>query len=197
MDQEDFDIEMDRKSKGKFNRYVDMENHRHKPYGHRKKDILFFVYLISILLWGFLIAYLQPEIGIYGWVILAIPLLVFIISTLSLDSTSRAVEENFEQSQFLNAGLLLVLPLLACITKDFKGDHNLMVQIIFFAITFSLVSMIDVFVQFKWLTITNHVKSIFQTIALTLILFSLYLYYANNGGVPWVIKPGENPLPVF
>ena len=96
MDQEDFDIEMDRKSKGKFNRYVDMENHRHKPYGHRKKDILFFVYLISILLWGFLIAYLQPEIGIYGWVILAIPLLVFIISTLSLDSTSRAVEENFD-----------------------------------------------------------------------------------------------------
>lgn len=165
-------------------RELDWDTRKHKPYGQTKKDILFGIYLSAIILWGILLAYLSPNVDLWGWIILLIPILVFLISMFSLDGVSTIVEENVFQINTLSVGLLIILPLLAFITKDFKGDQILMVQVVLLAITFSLLSMIDVWVSEKWITLTRHVRSIFQTVSLTLILFALYLYYSTMGTIP-------------
>lgn len=163
------------------------ETRKHKPYGQKKKDILFGIYLAAIILWGILLAYLSPDVDVWGWIILVIPIAVFLISMFSLDGVSTIVEENVFQINTLSVGLLIILPLLAFITKDFKGDKLLMAHVVLLAITFSLFSMIDVWVSEKWITLTRHVRSIFQTVSLTLILFALYLYYSYHstfGSIP-------------
>lgn len=164
---------------------LDWETRKHKPYGARKKDVLFSVYLVAILLWGILLAYLQPETDFLGWIILIIPILVFLIATLSLDSISATVESNVFQFNSLSVGLLIIMPLLTFITRDFKGNQRLMVQIVLLAITFGLISMIDVWIAEKWITAIRHIKSVFQTVSLTLVLFALYLYYSSMGALPW------------
>ena len=165
---------------------LDWETRKHKPYGHLKKDILFGIYLAAILLWGFLLIYLQPTVDPLGWIILFIPMVVFLIATVSLDGLSPTVEGAITHISTLSVGLLIILPLLAFITKDFKGDQQLMIHVVLLAITFSLFAMIDVWVSEKWLTIVHHVRSIFEILSLTLILFALYLYYSTMGKLPWI-----------
>lgn len=164
---------------------LDWETRKHKPYGTKKKDVLFGIYLSAILLWGLLIAYLQPDTDFLGWIILIVPILVFLISTLSLDSLSVLVESNMFKFSSLSVGLLIILPLLTFITRDFKGDKRTMIQIVLLAITFGLLSMIDVWVAEKWISVVKHIKSIFQIVSLTLVLFALYLYYSSMGALPW------------
>lgn len=192
-DDENQDNDEDRKSKNSYKkrpnygyeRPVDWTNKKHKPYGSTKKDVIFFVYLIALLLWGIIIAYLSPKVTLWGFIILAIPFLVFILGMITIDSLSPAVEDSLFRHNVLATGLLIILPLLAFITKDFKGDQTLMIQVVLLAITFSLLSMVDVWIPEKWLSLVQHIKSIFQTFALTLILFSLYLYYASMEHLPW------------
>src|SRR5438093_1272426 len=92
---------------------LDWNTRKRKPYGYRKRDILFGIYLAAIILWGILMIYLQPNVSIYGWIILLIPIIVFLLTTISLDSLSALVEENVFQLNTLATGLLIVLPLLS------------------------------------------------------------------------------------
>src|SRR5581483_10355498 len=131
---------------------------------------------------------LMPTVDIWGWIILVIPIVIFFISMLSLDSLNIHVEENMFRFNVLSTGLIIILPLLALITKDFKGDHHLMNTVILLAIVLILLAMIDVWVPEKWISIVNHIRSIFQTGSLTLILFALYLYYSTMDHLPWTVK---------
>lgn len=192
-DDEEEDVNYTKKSRTSYKKRpnygyensVDWTNKKHKPYGSTKKDLIFFIYLIALLLWGIIIAYLSPKVELWGFIILAIPFLVFIIGMITIDSLSPAVEDSLFRHNILATGLLIILPLLAFITKDFRGDQVLMIQVVLLAITFSLLSMVDIWIPEKWLSLVQHIKSIFQTFALTLILFSLYLYYSSMEHLPW------------
>ena len=97
-----------------------------KPYGSSKHDIIFAFYLLLIFIWAIIIIWLSPSIDIYGWVILGIPLFLFMVAMLSLDDMAPVVEENAQNYNVLSAALLFTIPLLKFITSDFKGDRELM-----------------------------------------------------------------------
>lgn len=179
-----------------YEKDVDWINKKHKPYGSAKKDYLFFIYLFAILVWGIILAYLQPSVKLAGWILLAIPLVVFVLGILTIDSLSPAVEADMFQYNILSTGLLIILPLLTFITRDFKGDHHLMIEIVLLAITFSLLSMIDVWIPEKYLSLTKHIRSIFQTFSLTLILIALYLYYSAMDHLPWTQPSNSETVPI-
>lgn len=159
----------------------DWEGHRHKYYGNRKVDILFILYVIAILLWALIAWYIQSSVGLF---ILFIPLIIFFITLISLNKLSVSVEDEMFRTNFLAAGMLLTLPLLTFVAKTFTGDRKLMVRVLLLAVTFTILSMVDIWVPEKYLSVTNHIRSIFQTIALTLILYSLYLFYEAMGEFP-------------
>lgn len=160
---------------------VEWENRRHKYYGDTKIDIIFLIYIISIIIWAFLVIYLKSDAGFF---ILLIPFVIFIISMCSLPRLSLSVEDEMFKVNYLATGMLITLPLLTCVIAGFKGNKESMIRVVLLAVTFTIISMIDVWVPEKYISMLKHIRSILQTISLVLILYSLYLYYYHMGDFP-------------
>lgn len=159
----------------------DWNGDRHKHYGDNKLNTVFIVYILAILVWAAIAWYVQSNVGIF---ILFIPFVVFLIAICSLSGLSNSVEDSMFRTNFLATGMLITLPLLSCVISSFKGDRTIMIRVLLLAVTFTILSMIDVWVPEKYLSVTNHIRSIFQTLSLTLILYALYIFYDSMGDFP-------------
>lgn len=164
---------------------VDWEARKHKSYGNGKIDTLFLIYFIFIILWGILVWYLHPSVDWKGWLIMFLPWIVFFIAIWYLDSLSVHVENIVGENNFLTTGLFIAIPLMALVSKDITDQqHNSVVnKVVLFAVTFAVLSMIDIWLPEKLLSIVNHLRSIFQTMSITLIIFSMYYHYYHLGRV--------------
>lgn len=135
-------------------------------------------YVMAVMLWVIVIYVLKLyQTTVLGWCILFIPLIVFVISFGSASYLTVDVEDKLFQYNYLTIGILLVLPLITWITRDFAGDTKRLIGICVVAIVFAMLSMIDIWVTREWLSVVKHIKSVFQTMALTLLIFTFYLYY--------------------
>jgi len=182
-------IHLDKEDRLKSDDVKDKEwkNLRHKYYGENKIDIIFIIYIIAIILWAFLVIYLMSDCGFF---ILLIPFLVFFVAIISLSRLSLAVEDEMFEVNFLSTGMLITLPLLSCIIATYKGDKTAIIKVTLMAVTFTILSMIDVWVPEKYLSEMKHIRSILQTISLVLILYSLYMYYSHMGNFPLMTDRG-------
>lgn len=155
-----------------------------QPYGTRKTRAIQSLYIICSVLWIVLILLL----GLYhtdwpGLVILSLPLFVFAFGFVNSSDLSVEVEEDMSKANYLSIGLLVVLPLLTFCTNDYKGDGQAKIHfmtIIIVALILTMLSMVDIWVKKKWMTLMKHIKSILQTTSLTLIIFALYTYYVER-----------------
>lgn len=139
------------------------------------------VYALAILLWLFCIWALELyDTTWLGYLILALPILLFVIGMINACSLTVEVEETIFSFSYLSISLLIVFPLLAWIAKDYVQDKEKLIQIMIIAVVFALLSLFDIWVRPKWLTVVRHLKSIFQTLALTLLIFALYAYYLGR-----------------
>jgi hypothetical protein len=59
----------------------------------------------------------------------------------------------------------------------YKG---IIVEAMILAIMLSMISLIDVWVEPKWLSIVKHIKSILQTASLALLIYALYMFYVGR-----------------
>jgi hypothetical protein len=89
-------------------------------------------------------------------------------------------------ANFLTIGLLLALPLLNWTSKGYNGCKKTFTLIIILAITFSILSMYDIWVPKKWLSVYKHGRSCLQTLSLTLVIFGLVEYFLCKEGVSLV-----------
>ncbi len=134
------------------------------------------IYLIAIVIWLILIIY-TGFYRLHGAFILAIPFIIFVIGIINASCLSTDVEEYMFAANFLTIGLLLALPLLNWTCKGYSGDKRLFTLIIVLAITLSIFSMYDIWVPIKWLSVYKHIRSCFQTLSLTLVIFGLVEYF--------------------
>ena len=154
---------------------------KYKEYGRKKTAITQSVYIAASLVWIFILYYLcLYQTDLIGLLILFIPILAFAIAYANAGALTIEVEEDMFKANFLSLGLLILLPLLTWIGKDFEGDKSKFVCVIILALIFTMLSLIDIWVRRRWFSIVKHIKSVFQTLALTLIIYSLYSYYAQK-----------------
>lgn len=155
-----------------------------KNYGTRKTRLVQGLYLVASVLWLALCYLLRLfHTNFIGLLILLIPLAVFAFGFISSSSLSIEVEDDMFKSNYLSVGLLVMFPLLIWCTNDYKGDIGKRAQfitIIIVALVLTMLSLIDIWVSKKWITLVKHVKSILQTSSLTLIIFALYHYYLER-----------------
>lgn len=155
-----------------------------KTYSQRRVTGVRIVYILAILLWVIIVWCLRLyKTSFMGWVILALPIILFGIGFLNAPYLTVEVEDSIFSIGYLSIALVVVLPILVWITKDFTGDRDMIMGILLIAIIFTMLSLYDIWVRPKWLTVSRHLKSVFQTLALTLLIFALYAYYL-----------GRNPL---
>lgn len=159
----------------------DCKINKYKKYGRNKTRTIQLTYIIASILWILLIA----VTGLYqttllGYLILTIPLCVFGFGFINAQHLTVEVEENVFTANSLSIGLLILLPLLTEVDKSFNKNKKIFTRAMIIAVVLAMFSLIDVWVQPKMLSVTKHIKSILQTLALTLLVYALYMYYAGR-----------------
>lgn len=152
-----------------------------RKYGRRKTKAVQIVYIASIVIWILLLWALSLyTTDFVGYCILAIPIIVYAIGYFNASTLTVEVEESVFSLTALSIAILIVLPILAWVNKDFGGDKQFLVRIMIVAIILEMLSLIDIWVRPKWLSVVRHIKSVLQTAALTLLVFALYTYYMGR-----------------
>jgi len=150
---------------------------------HHPKDVILyirFVYIIGILVWILILHFLKlHKMNFFIIAIIAIPFVCFLIGYVNAPKLTGELEDELFRSNYLSVGLLLVIPLLTWINKEYVGDKTRYTKILVLAIITSLLSMIDVWVSDKYLPVLKHAQSVLQTYSIALLVYALYSYYTE------------------
>lgn len=147
-------------------------------YEKKQTQLIENIYIFSILFWIVLIIVIGifPGCSFLELFILLIPILVFLVCYNSAKFVTTDVE-NFVTTGLLSFVLILVVvPILTLVGKRFPNDI-LFLRLGVLAITFGVLSLLDVWVSVKYISIIKHVRSILRTFAITLVVFILLRYF--------------------
>lgn len=149
-----------------------------KPYGQRKTFYTRVVYFFGSLLWIgliFLLGLYPPTV--WGYFLIFFPIFIFIIGFVNAPSMTLELEDQMFKVNFLSLGLIIVLSLFAWLTKDYSGNKKQFVTLLILAIIFALLAVVDVWVSRKWFSVVKHIKTVSQTLSISILMYALYLYW--------------------
>lgn len=136
------------------------------------------VYLLGILLW-FLFIFIFKLYRVKNFIeisILFIPVIIFFIAYLNAKDITTNVETFMFQANLLTLGLLVTLPLINW-ANEIGREKDLFIVMTSTAIVLSMFSLVDIWVGERHLCIAQHIKSIFQTLAIFLLSFGLIRFF--------------------
>lgn len=160
---------------------ADIDKNEKCAYCDQTIEKLIIIYIILILFWIFIIVCLDIYHSIES-IILLIPVIVFLLGMINLHSITPTIEDEMFKASYLSIGLILALPLVTWMSKDFKGDHSKFICTIIVALSLSLITLIDLWVSREWYCVYKHTKSGLQTMAITLLIYSMFTYLINRSG---------------
>lgn len=139
------------------------------------------VYILAVVIWVIFIVYFHLyRTNPLGIMILCIPLLAFLLGYINTCLVDRAAEREALSLSYLTVGLLVLFPIIAWFKEDdgeWRKDEAITLLVI--SVMLILTSSLDFCVDNKWISLVRHIKSIAQIIAVTLIVFALYLYFSS------------------
>lgn len=143
-------------------------------------QVLQMIYIVAIIAWIYLVwTFVLPWTDVLGYLILAIPIFLFLLGYAFASVITEEVEENVFGGNYLAVGLLVILPLLTWVNRDHctgcSSAHHF-TSILVLALILTLASLIDVWLPPQWLFIMRHVHSILVTMALALLMYAFYEY---------------------
>lgn len=159
------------------------DNRKKKPYGRRKTQSIQVVYLLGILIWLLIIVFLGLYTAdLFGWIILIIPILVYVFSFVNARTLTVEVEENLFAVNYLSIAILIGIPIFMKLNKHEAKNRGCLARILVVAILLAVLSLVTLWVNPKWVSLVNHIKSALQTASLVLLVYALYVYYLDIFG---------------
>jgi len=150
-------------------------------YSEEKAAQVRLVYVVGLVVWILIIALVKLyNTDVIGWIILAIPPIVFLTGYINSDYLTVEIEKENFQANYFAIGLLLILPLLTWANREYKGDKVRFTKILVIAIIIVMLSLLDVWVRKEYLSVNKHIKSALQTIAISLLIYAFYTYYIDD-----------------
>ena len=144
-------------------------------------SLIRFVYITAIIFWIMVIYYFNLyDMGFLSYFFILIPIIIFLLGYVHADVIDERVEKEVFQASFLAIGLLVILPVLNWMKQDCASHDERFMRLMIFAITLSLFGALDVWLPFKYIRITKHIRSALETISLILFVFVLYIYYIDS-----------------
>jgi len=153
-----------------------------KKYSEKKIWYVKAFYIFAIVLWIAIILFtgILRRIDMIGGLILLMAIVVFFVGYWNADHITVDVEEQLFRSNYLAVGLLIVIPLLTWINRDMTVDKKDFTIVIILSVIFIMLSLLDLWTKRGWNSVVKHVRSIFQTMAIVLLIYAFYLYYAST-----------------
>ena len=151
-------------------------------YHKNQHEMLQLLYVVAIIAWIFLTACyrINPPRDIIELSILLLPVVCFLIAFMSIHMISESVEAMMLKANLLTIGLLVALPLINWSKETSIENKTLFIQLAVTAIILSLITLIDWWVPQCYLYMQKHIKSIFQTFAIVLLIFGLYRFFCDS-----------------
>ena len=136
------------------------------------------VYASAVIIWIYLILWLcLYKAHCMSVIILTIPFILFATGFFNSSVVTEEVERSVFKTNYAGVGFLFLVPLLAWVSKGYDGDSQWFITILMVSIILILLSLVDIWVQRKWMRTYRHAISTLQTMALFLVIYSLHEYY--------------------
>lgn len=139
-------------------------------------------YLLGTVIWILLFFWMQtyfPDRCWASWIFLFVPLIVFAINFLCLSWSETTIADYMFQGNFLSFGFLIAVILINWNSPFSPQDKINFYRILLIAFILLMLSLIDIWFMEVMIFFHYHIRSILQTMALTLLAYSLYLYYCE------------------
>lgn len=158
------------------------EHHDALP-SKKRRFIVQVIYIIATVIWILLLFYLQvyKHDSVVGYLILIIPIFVFAMGYLSVGKITKNVRGQMFKADVVSITVLFITAVLAGAGQETHFTYHIMVV----AAVLVLLSLIDIWAGIKTVEIVQAVKSVFQTMAITLIMYVIYVCLSTqiaNGG---------------
>lgn len=155
---------------------LDVVNTKNTAYSTAKIYWVKCVYVVAAVIWSIIVCHFSLFASTAA-VILWLPLILFGIAYFNVGNLSEEVHDDVLKSSFISIGLMLSLPLLGWLNKDYQGDKNHVTETIVIAMILTLFSLLHVWVSKKWIPVWNHAKSALETMSLSLFVYALVSYF--------------------
>lgn len=155
---------------------------KHVPYSKRQIKLLQVIYIVASIVWVFLIYALGVFNYPLSWIhlILILPLVIYGIAFLQVCKTTQDIEDDMFSSDILALGLLFVTIFIRWSkTGDGNAESQHTLYVTLAAFTLVILSIIDIWTKRNVFSIVKHVRSIFQTAGIILLVYLLYFYFGN------------------
>ena len=164
----------------KLNKSDKLDDNNHcDRYECNIKTNIEYVYIIAAVVWIILtiVLGLWSHNDLIVWIILIIPLIVFVINYLSLGDFSCKTEDQMFRGNFLSFGFIVAIILINWNSPIDNQDKTEFFKIIIVAFVLLMLSLVDLWVGKKRMPVVKHIKTALHTASLTLLALALYLYY--------------------
>ncbi len=136
------------------------------------------LYILAIVVWiVFVFALKFYKTNLIGIIILLIPFFVFGINYGCIAFNSPEVENFVLKGNFLSFGFLITVII---INWSKVGDKSRLFKILLISLVLIMLSLIDIWVKKDKILLAKHFRTVFQTLALVLLVFALYSYYLDQ-----------------
>lgn len=137
-------------------------------------------YAFGIVLWVAILVFLgyQP-VTTLEWLLVALPVVLFLVAAATAGAVSPFAEKWVVQSNNVSTVVVLIFPILIWATA--RVDHNrTFLLLVLTATGLAVVSLIDLWVTEAYLPLAKHLRSVCQTLSVTLTLLALVCYYHDQ-----------------
>ena len=152
---------------------------RHDFYNTDTTKQIQYLYIVMAVLWVFVVymSSLHKNNDMISWFFVALPIIVFSINFLGATEFTLDLDSEMFRGNFLSFGYLIVV---IFINWSSVSNKNKFFRILILALVFIMLSLVDFWVNKDHMAITKHAKSALQTSSLSLLAYSLYMYYLDQ-----------------
>ena len=157
-------------------------NIRGKKYDNEVSTLIQGTYLIAVTVWilfVFLFGILDNMDPILFLLILIPPILFFIGYTNSCVITFD-MEDLMSGANYLSFGFLITIILLNWKDPVDENGKARFFRLLIVGFILIMLSMLDVWVDRRWMSLVAHVRTVLQSSALIILSIALYMYYVNH-----------------
>lgn len=136
------------------------------------------IYIVAIIVW-FILIYICRfyRTDTVGYIILFVPVLILGINFVNVEHHTVEMEREMLSGNFLSF-IFLISALLINWSKI--GMKKRILKAIMISVVLIMGSLIDIWTKPQDLIIVKHIRTIFQTTALAIIIYALYTHYSES-----------------
>lgn len=155
-----------------------LDEYIHNPHSEDITDDIIYIYVVALILW-FLLIYTLDLISkdLISFVILLIPVALYLISIYTVHDSDKDIEKGFLQSDILAFSVIIITITLNLERNSYSPFFSKLMTVGLLLLMFSFV---DFWVSKYDYLYVLHIKSILRIAAMTIFLYMIYIYHILN-----------------